>query len=549
MDQTVADQARSAPIIGQAEALAGWLGEEKRKLTPGGVLRRPDVPAAGEALGITVPAKIRTAADIRELHRPWAFGTGAGLIRVAGGQAAAEADLDPVAIGDDDLLERFLAGLRALFAAEEPKDSRGDGILVLVLTVLGLLDGAIIVEGLPSGLDFWRVVSTSAFTVAERYSKSFQAASSALYDNQPGVATLLTECGLAVGETDDLAITDLGRWVRHRLVEGLPVAVDPGVPAATMIAEAARFTEDRVRAHVTSDWLHTRDPVAAVREILRAADTMRSSERIVATRLAQTVPGDPLPAWREMTAMANVGPHARLVLWQWSELEELPETDVRWLAVERASDEIAKGTPDEALTTLWLFLPGETAEECIANLTGTGHPEADEVARAVTAFLASDAPRTIDQAIQLKVTLKWHDTWRRVLMPAADTLADLHNAIQILFGWDGDHLHVFTIGKDHYSGAFYHLEETRNDHEARLGTVLRNVKKFEYEYDLGASWIHEITVEKTLPVDEKRSYPVCTAFSGDNPVEYPDFDDEDGDEEDPVPFDLDDVNRRLLGED
>jgi Plasmid pRiA4b ORF-3-like protein len=31
------------------------------------------------------------------------------------------------------------------------------------------------------------------------------------------------------------------------------------------------------------------------------------------------------------------------------------------------------------------------------------------------------------------------------------TLGDLHDVIQVLFGWDGDHLHVFQAGKKQYS--------------------------------------------------------------------------------------------------
>jgi hypothetical protein len=37
--------------------------------------------------------------------------------------------------------------------------------------------------------------------------------------------------------------------------------------------------------------------------------------------------------------------------------------------------------------------------------------------------------------------------WRRVRLPLTATLGDLHDAIQVLFGWDGDHLHVFQAGK------------------------------------------------------------------------------------------------------
>jgi len=114
------------------------------------VLRKPDVPAAGAALGIAVPAKLRTAADIRELNRPWAFG--AGLICVADGKAAAEPGLDIAAIGDGELLDRWLAGVRAVCAAETPSDADDGVLLLLLLTALEVLDGKDIVPGLPPDL-------------------------------------------------------------------------------------------------------------------------------------------------------------------------------------------------------------------------------------------------------------------------------------------------------------------------------------------------------------------------------------------------------------
>jgi hypothetical protein len=38
-------------------------------------------------------------------------------------------------------------------------------------------------------------------------------------------------------------------------------------------------------------------------------------------------------------------------------------------------------------------------------------------------------------------------------MPAA-TLGDLHRAIKVLFDWDGDHLHAFTVADVRYSDPF-----------------------------------------------------------------------------------------------
>ncbi len=61
-----------------------------------------------------------------------------------------------------------------------------------------------------------------------------------------------------------------------------------------------------------------------------------------------------------------------------------------------------------------------------------------------------------------------------------------------------------------------------------------------------ACWEHEIVLEQTVPRDPGQDYPVCVAYKGDSPVEYWSEDDP----EEPGPFNLADVNRKLaaLGE-
>ena len=51
--------ARDCAVTGQAVTLARWIGSGRRQLTPGQLLRKPDVPA-----------KFRTMADVKGLHRP-----------------------------------------------------------------------------------------------------------------------------------------------------------------------------------------------------------------------------------------------------------------------------------------------------------------------------------------------------------------------------------------------------------------------------------------------------------------------------------------------
>jgi hypothetical protein len=54
----------------------------------------------------------------------------------------------------------------------------------------------------------------------------------------------------------------------------------------------------------------------------------------------------------------------------------------------------------------------------------------------------------------------------------------------------------------------------------RLGDLqLRERGRFLYEYDFGDFWQHEIRVEKKLPLDPKKTYPVCIGGARSTPPE------------------------------
>ena len=88
------------------------------------------------------------------------------------------------------------------------------------------------------------------------------------------------------------------------------------------------------------------------------------------------------------------------------------------------------------------------------------------------------------------------EIWRRFAVPGRITLDRLHDVIQIVMGWTDSHLHEFTIGSKHYTefpqkgdgmlaSEKYHLE----------ALAKKRGRTFEYLYDLGDSWKHEITIE------------------------------------------------------
>ena len=101
-----------------ALTLARWVSPGGRPVTAGRVLRRADVAAAGALLSVPVPARFRTAADVGQLHRPWCLAVAMGLIRVGEGRASSGPALELWPLSDAESLAGWLAGLRAVCAAE-----------------------------------------------------------------------------------------------------------------------------------------------------------------------------------------------------------------------------------------------------------------------------------------------------------------------------------------------------------------------------------------------------------------------------------------------
>jgi pRiA4b ORF-3-like protein len=538
--------ARESVVVGRAVALGRWIGTDRRPVTAGQVLRKADVPAAGAALGVDVPSKLRTMADIRALHRPWCVAVATGLLQVADGWVTRGPALEGWPPDDADLLASWLTGLRAVCAAESyPQDE--DSVRLLTMALLTVLAK----ERVPRRGGLWVPIRAALHDLCDRYDKdSWEAlhAADRYFDLETGtplagLVELLAGFGAATGDPGKPVITPLGRWAAGHLADGLPGLADPAMPVVEVIAAVARFSDEEQQHHVAGGWLAGRDSVQAAREILAAAEGMSPLLRSVAVRVVERLGDDVLPAWREMTSSSNLGPQARAELAAWDQGPEPSDTDRNWLAVEAAAAALQDQGPDEALNRVWESMPGADLDARLAAVRGTGHPDAAALARAVAEFAAAGAPLSIEQVAELKVSLSGArpPIWRRVQLPAADTLADLHQVIQVLFGWDGDHLHVFQVGKKQYADQFTGLERTRDEHAVRIRDILTPGAKIGYTYDFGADWEHEITLEQTLPRAPGQDYPVCVEWRGDSPVEYWDEDDP----EEPEPFSLAEVNRQL----
>ncbi len=572
----LAEEAAGCAVLRRAVALGEWAGPDGRVLTSVGVLRKPDVPAACATIGVALPERFRSAGDIQDLHRPWTVAVVLGLLAVTSGRVASGPGLAEWPPTSAALPGRWLDGLLAVCDATCPDAHRSLGLRLQLLAVLRILRDPragrqrldyhkllTIADGIRDehGLGYAEVDLTGG---SSDLSRSFQ------YDIVGALLDLLTNFGavtpppggvtpLARSEQNTRAlptITPLGRWGAEALAAGLPRAVAPDAPPAEAIAAAAHATRESRWASVRR-WLGARKPEVAVCELLEAADPMPARLRAVAVDAARMTGRDGLPGWAAIARGAETWPnsahHARaeLHLWEMADTGLVPAPDPadrHWLAVEEAAAALPEQTPDssqtaarealgasvvqgadEALCRLW-----ETADETdsidgvLAWARASGHPEATRVSGAITALAASASPLTVRQGIQLKVTLRHSrpPVWRSVQVPLLFTLGDMHGIIQVLFGWDGDHLHDFTVGATRYSDPFFDLEETEDEEDVRLRDAFPAGarKPVLYEYDLAESWVHEITREKVFQIDPAQSYPACVAFKGEQPVEY----DEDG---------------------
>ncbi len=357
------------------------------------------------------------------------------------------------------------------------------------------------------------------------------------------LSDVLVEFGAATRHGAQLEMTPLGRWALQEMHARMPKPISADLPADELIARVADLDEDDAWDSV-QPWLIGRAPLQAAREILEAAATAPSAQRVAAVEIVNAL-GEPVHvAWRDVATVPNLAAHARMVLAGWSRPHAPSPEDCAWLAVEYAVAALADSGPDEALSCIDERIAGPDLDSRMREIRRGNHPDTATLAEALTTFVASGTKPTSSQVYQLKISLARmrNPVWRRVLVPATARLGLLHQVIQIVMNWDGDHRHAFSVGNEHYGDPFY-SPDLHDEESLRLsGAFTPATTTIIYRYDFGASWYHDITRERVLDLDIGAIYPVCVTGRGDFPIEY--WTGEDDDQES-IPFDKDKINSCL----
>ena len=217
----------------------------------------------------------------------------------------------------------------------------------------------------------------------------------------------------------------------------------------------------------------------------------------------------------------------------------------------------------------------------LADMTGKDSPDVGALVRALMSVdpaAGFDAilhrprpnrrrPRRADEVTyRVRVDLKGMKppVWRRLEISSETLLDQVHQVIQVAFGWTDSHLHRFAVGTSVWDrDAELYLcpfdveegeDEGTPEQEVRLDEVLVDVgDKLLYVYDYGDGWEHVLRLEAILDRESGQPVAVCTDGRRAGPPEdcggpwgYQELVSEGSvDAED---FDVDDVNAELSSE-
>ncbi|MGN6796344.1 MAG: plasmid pRiA4b ORF-3 family protein, partial [Streptosporangiaceae bacterium] len=139
-------------------------------------------------------------------------------------------------------------------------------------------------------------------------------------------------------------------------------------------------------------------------------------------------------------------------------------------------------------------------------------------------------PSSVTYRVRVDLKETKPPTWRRLQLASDLNLAEVHDILQVAFGWTDSHLHGFAAGPEFYSpDAERYLcpfdvkegeDEGTPEEQARLDEVLAEVgHTLAYAYDYGDGWQHLLTLEAVLHREDGALRAVCIGGERDGPAE------------------------------
>lgn len=467
---TLASQCRA---LSRTRALASWVGDG-RPVTPNGVLRPADVPSVAGVLGVEVGEKVRSAADVVTIHRPWVAAEGAGLIEVGVEEAVARP-------AHDDPAQLWLKGLDAVLRAESA-DPRRRGAFALCRAVLTALANGPLLDDLVFSVHRLLKGSEDAHAAAASFGGTGPFPLDAALD-------VLTEFGALDG---DRKVTPLGQWALEEWAAREPRPVTPDLPAGQLLNRLAPLPADEAW-HQALRWFEGRRPVDGAAQLLYAAEFASPVERVAAVEVAAGFGDEVLPAWHSALSYRNVRPHAAAMLAMWDDGPGLTGAERRRMVTEYALSARERSGVEEA----YHYVRDRGGLDAL-------EPEATALRRELAAFAAS--VRLSVYQLKITVTGRKPPRWWRLLIPASVTLGVLAEALDAA----GEE-HLFEADGVRYADPFFGLGEDRDSHDVRLSHVLVRPGT-SLRFVLGGAE-HVVTCEKILDPDPNADYPRCTSVA------------------------------------
>jgi hypothetical protein len=106
---------------------------------------------------------------------------------------------------------------------------------------------------------------------------------------------------------------------------------------------------------------------------------------------------------------------------------------------------------------------------------------------------------SVGGSLQMRIELRdvTPVVWRRLQVPDGITMADLAEILLLAMGWSNVHLHLFEVGDESYGAADEDAEEDEIDESSVIvSEVLEDHDQFDFEYDLGDGWGHDVVIEE-----------------------------------------------------